>query len=255
MTLPPLDAHAHVDPRIAARDLLALRSVVLVALRTMGEFDSTASRNDPLAVWGLGAHPGVPEAFDAWDADAFASRLASTPLVSEVGLDRRSSVPAAQQSALFAEVLAMVARTPRVVSVHSAGRSSEVLDLIEANPSPGLVLHWWRGTRSETERAVELGCWFSLNARDDDSRSVLRDIPRSRVLTETDHPSAGSARPPGDVLTVERRLGPSARQTVWSNFAQLLRLTGTQHLWPSRIVALGDHALGESANQQPHDRR
>lgn len=45
-----------------------------------------------------------------------------------------------------------------------AGMCSAVLDEVERDPHPGIVLHWFNGSTTEIRRAVEMQCFFSANA-------------------------------------------------------------------------------------------
>ncbi len=54
-----------------------------------------------------------------------------------------------------------------------------------------MVMHWFTGSKSEVRRAVELGCYFSVNSQmlvGDRGRDMLIALPRDRILTETDGP-------------------------------------------------------------------
>lgn len=80
----------------------------------------------------------------------------------------------------------------RVLSIHSRGAATEVLDVIEAERSLGVpVLHWFSGSQAELARAVGLGCWFSVGpamVKSKKGLQLLSKMPRDRVLTETDAP-------------------------------------------------------------------
>jgi TatD DNase family protein len=72
------------------------------------------------------------------------------------------------------------------------------------------VLHWFTGSAAELRRAIDLGCFFSVNhamLSGDKRRALVEAIPRDRILTETDGPfTQTGSRPsvPGDVSeTVE----------------------------------------------------
>lgn len=231
--LPPLDLHAHVKTTIPARDLEQLGAVVFVATRSLDEFASTQRRHDAVTIWGVGCHPGVNSAQDAFDAERFASLARSTPFVSEVGLDGRSKVPMARQEQTFRAVLRVLSEHPRITSIHSSGAPGRVLDALEATPVRGAVLHWWRGTPAQTARAVRLGCWFSVNVAGVKHAADVASIPLDRILTETDHPSgdrgASEPRQPGSVAGVESALAAihgvtdsDIRHQVWANFSQLV---------------------------------
>ena len=88
--------------------------------------------------------------------------------------------------------------------------------MVEAFLSPDrgrVVLHWFTGSASEARRAVDLGCYFSINERmllSPRATSLLREIPQARLLTETDGPFVerdGLPIPPGDVGPTLSALG------------------------------------------------
>lgn len=76
-----------------------------------------------------------------------------------------------------------------------------------------IVLHWFTGTKAEAKRAVEMGCYFSINAAMLDNErhnSMVSVIPLDRMLTETDGPFTKTmerASRPADVAFVVEALG------------------------------------------------
>lgn len=245
-SLPPLDLHAHIKPGIPPRDLERLGAVVFVATRSLDEFALTLKRRDAVTIWGAGCHPGVEAAQRNFERKRFSSLISTTAFVSEIGLEGRSKVPAAQQEATFRDVLAELAVHPRITSIHSSGASGRVLDALAHMPIRGAVLHWWRGTPAETTRAVELGCWFSLNAASMRDPERVSSIPLDRILTETDHPSGDRGNPdprqPGAVADVEASLAriygttpAGIRSQVWANLARLVREASVLELLPRPV--------------------
>lgn len=256
--LPPLDVHAHIDPSIDPRELLALRAVVLAATRSLAEFERTLQRDDPVTVWGLGTHPRVVEAIDSFSRAEFERLVKRTPLVSEVGLDGNSDVPMTNQISVFEEILTILQNEPRIVSIHSAQATSQTIDLLESHPIKGAVLHWWEGTVSETARAVSLGCRFSVNEAAQRRRKVISQIPRNLILTETDHPFTGDGRSiPGNVAVTERLLSDlhsasiaDVRKSIWRSLAALCDDTGTTSLLPPLVRRLTRTARSTQALKQ-----
>lgn len=244
----PIDAHAHVRTDIDERELRALRAVVFAVTREPNEWGAAARRQDRACIWGLGCHPQVVAAFTDFSSVRLAEMLERVPLIGEVGLDRRSKVPMAQQKDVFRQVLEVARVLPRLVSIHSVGATAEVLREMEVQPVPGAILHWWRGDAVETSRAIDLGCYFSLNGAEVRRPKVLSLLPRDRVLTETDYPhtkkSDKAADRPGAVATTESALAEAwgedagaVRNQVWMNFAQLCRRTRTSALLPRAVQA------------------
>ncbi len=244
--LPPLDAHAHIVADIDPRDLTDLDAVILAVTQEPREWDSIITRRDATTIWGLGCHPAVPQALDDFSVTRFVECLAQVAFVGEAGLDGRAKTSLEKQTTVLDAILEAVAAEPRPITLHSVGASTRVLDLVERHPQPGIILHWWRGTEAETARALDLGCWFSLNGAEARKPKVIDWLPRDRVLTETDYPhtrrSDRAADLPGKTETIERALEKSwelnsweVRRQVWQNFRQLMTSTGQMRRLPRGV--------------------
>ncbi|OUE21493.1 putative deoxyribonuclease YcfH [Clavibacter michiganensis] len=245
--LPPLDVHAHVATDIAASDLERLGAVVLIATKSLADFDLARERQDLVSVWGVGCHPALVGVQRAFDARSFERSLAATPYVAEVGLDGSSRVPLEKQTETLLAILDAVRRLPRLVSLHSYKATGELLDVVSKyGPLPGKILHWWLGDEDATARAAKLGCYFSVNYSMVRTTEVWKLIPLDRLLLETDHPSgdrfSASPRQPGRIQSVEVAVANhhhvtarDVRRQVWVNFARAVRDTGTLQLWPHPV--------------------
>lgn len=191
----------------------------------------------------LGFHPQLV-AERAHELPEWEQYLSEARFVGEVGLDAgpRFYKSLDAQKRVFRTVLECCAEIGgKVLTVHSVRSVSAVLDMIEAHlpPSRGkVVLHWFTGSRAEARRAAALGCYFSVNAqmaRSKRGRALIIDLPRERLLTETDGPftqTQGRPASPADVhLAVEaianlRRSTPSALgDTICANLKALLAIT------------------------------
>jgi TatD DNase family protein len=232
MTLPPIDAHAHIEPCVPAWDLAGLGAFVVAVTREPSEWQLALRRRDDLAVWGVGVHPGLPAAIEAFDGDAFNEAVESSLVVGEVGLDGRSKAAATEQQRVFDAVLAVVADHPRPTTIHSVAAGRRVLNALADQPIAAPILHWWRGTKSETEEAVAMGCFFSLNGAEVKNPKVLDLLPPERVLTETDFPHSTrndrAATQPAAVTTIENALMRAwdldelgLRRRLWRNLVEL----------------------------------
>ena len=243
--LPPLDLHAHVDAGIEASELMALRAIVFAVTRTLDEAERALKRSDNTTIWGVGCHPGLVRAQKSFDAERFRALAESTPFVGELGLDGASRVPMNMQRRTLATALGVLQQNPRITSLHSYRATSEILRLIDECPQPGLILHWWLGTKSETNRAIELGCYFSVNISSVRRRALLSQIPLDRFLPETDHPfgdKGQGTRRPGEVGQVEAALAEvhglrteEIRTRTWQNLATVVQETRTSRLLPKQV--------------------
>lgn len=245
--LPPLDTHAHVALDLAPHELENLGAVVLIATRSTAEFQRVRNRTDRASIWGLGCHPGLVGAQQTFELDQFVGMLPATPYVSEVGLDGSSRVNLDAQLANFTSILSALKVAPRVTSVHSYRATRPVLDALKATREcSGIILHWWLGDPDETREAVDLGCYFSVNYSMTKNPDMLRGIPTSRLLLETDHPSGDRFSPPprrpGHLEPVERRLAKvlkrpqeEVRDLTWRNFAHLVQSVEAEARFPIAV--------------------
>ena len=72
-------------------------------------------------------------------------------------------------------------------SIHSAGCPEVVLHLLKEKRPMGGILHWFNNDRTKIDRAVDLGCAFSVNTAMPDNQ--IGQLPRDRALPETDFPA------------------------------------------------------------------
>lgn len=189
----------------------------------------------------LGLHPQLV-AERSGELDLWDKHLSETRYVGEVGLDAgpRFYKSFDLQKRVFQHVLQRCAETgDKVISVHSIRAAKTVLDYMDAYLPPArgkVVLHWFTGSKSEAKRALEMGCYFSINAamlEKERHASLIAIIPPDRLLTETDGPFTKiGERPskPADVALVAQALGllygMSAAElvtTVRENLRSLLR--------------------------------
>ena len=173
--------------------------------------------------------------------------LGTMPLIGEVGLDGGSRIPASDQRRVFRAALRIARDSSRLVSIHSVRAASDVLNEVEAvGGVPGALLHWWRGDATETRRAVDLKCFFSLNGAEAVRPKVISLLPVDRVLTETDYPhtrgSDKSINRPGAVASIELALADAwgmdqeqVRRQLWANLASICSETRTSSLLPRRV--------------------
>lgn len=165
----------------------------------------------------LGLHPQlVAERAD--ELRLWEKLLPETRYIGEVGLDAspRHYRSFEAQMKVFTRVLQACAEAgDKVLSVHSVRSAKVVLDLIEAHLPPDrgrVVLHWFTGSSAEARRAIDLGCYFSVNeAMLGKEPKFLRSVPRHRLLTETDGPFTKAGPRPAEPVDAGRAIVALAR--------------------------------------------
>jgi TatD DNase family protein len=198
-----VDYHVHLDLFQDHVKMLRQSESEGVEIFTMTTTPWAWERNTALAKdlkhvrVGLGLHPQlVAQRFS--EIEIFEKFAGSTNYIGEVGLDAgpRFYKSLDLQREVFCRILrASRSAGPKIMSIHSVRSAGKVMDCIEneiRGPKKiGLVFHWFTGSKSEAQRATEMGCYFSVNPmmlRAEGARKILKSLPLNRLLTETDGP-------------------------------------------------------------------
>ena len=137
------------------------------------------------------------------DALLAADLIRETRFVGEIGLDASpkhvppDSLPT-QLSALQTICKACADTgspdSPCILSIHSVQSAGLTMDVLEECGCFGpcrCIFHWFTGSSDELNRAIRLGCMFSVNEmmlNTRRGREYARQIPADRLLLETDMP-------------------------------------------------------------------
>jgi TatD DNase family protein len=242
MHLSTLDAHGHISPKRLSSDLKGSGAVLAMTL-SLDEATLGAIRNEPNIVWGVGCHPRFVKSQEAFNIRQFESLLKKTAVVGEVGLDAGSRVPLEFQLKNFRQVLEVVSKFPRLVSIHSYRATELVLKELRRRPITIPVLHGWTGSAAETSEAVELGCYFSIHSAVARQSKFRMRVPRERILVESDHgyhdpPAAIPCRIEWVEYLVAQQFNlevEEVRELVWRNLTKMVQETGTQDFLPESI--------------------
>lgn len=197
-----IDFHAHLDlypdPSAVVREVVARGMYVLSVTTTPSAWKGTSALEQPGARvrTALGLHPQLAH-LRASELSLFDEYLPQAPYVGEIGLDGGPEYKRHWQTqlAVFDHILgACKSAGGRILSIHSRRATSAVLDRLELFPGAGTpILHWFSGSRRELDRAIALGCWFSVGPAmlaAEKARALVFAMPKDRVLTETDGPFA-----------------------------------------------------------------
>jgi TatD DNase family protein len=227
-----IDLHCHLDlypdPASIVRKCRDRGIYVLSVTTTPKAWRGTLrlARDCPRIRTALGLHPQLAHERAA-EIALFEGLLPEARYVGEIGLDGSPEFKAHWriQSSVFDRALWATARAGgRVMSIHSRRATDEVLDALQAHPDAGLpVLHWFSGTKRQLERAIAMGCWFSVGPamlRSKKGSELAAAMPRDRVVTETDGPFATTGQrllEPSDVQSAASSLGH-----IWNDEAEVV---------------------------------
>jgi TatD DNase family protein len=249
-----IDFHCHLDlypnHHAVRQECDRLGMYVLSVTTTPSAWKGTSAlaEGSPRIRTALGLHPQLAGERKG-ELSLFDVLLPQAHYVGEIGLDGAPEFRWSwnDQVAVFEHILAECRKAGgRVMSIHSRRASGPVLDFLEKIPAAGTpVLHWFSGSFRDLDRAIKLGCWFSIGPAmlaSEKGRGLAARMPRERVLTETDGPFAqlnGQAIMPWQVENAIQGLSqiwsvPPAdvEQSVFRNLKDLL----AKHLAPSEVL-------------------
>ncbi|WP_204370142.1 MULTISPECIES: Qat anti-phage system TatD family nuclease QatD [Enterobacteriaceae] len=193
-----IDMHCHLDlypqPLAVAEECKRRGTYILSVTTTPRAWHGTSllAKGNQRIRTALGFHPQIAHQ-RSHELELFDSLLSETRYVGEIGLDGGKGFKEHWdvQLKVFRHILKSVNRAGgKIMTIHSRGSASATLDEIE-NIDGIAILHWFTGTPKQLQRAIDLGCWFSVGPAMLDTikgKALALKIPKSRVLTETDGP-------------------------------------------------------------------
>lgn len=206
-----VDSHCHLDFDTFAPDLDAVvqraRAAGLVRMVTIStRVRQFAERIAPVAerfedvFCSVGTHPHHADIELDIEADDLA-RLAEHPKVvaiGEAGLDYHyDNAPRKAQAEGFRRHIAAARRTGLPLVIHARAADDDMAAILtgetEGKGAFPFVLHCFSSGRKLAETGVALGGYVSFSGiaafkRSGELRDIARDLPRDRILVETDAP-------------------------------------------------------------------
>ncbi|HBO5519357.1 Qat anti-phage system TatD family nuclease QatD [Pseudomonas aeruginosa] len=240
-----VDFHCHVDlyndheALIAECDRERVATLAVTTTPKAWPRNRELTQRSPYVRVGLGLHPQLV-AERAGELPLFERYLPDARYVGEIGLDAGprfySSFEA--QERVFERILrACAEQGDKILSIHSVRTAGKVLGHLERALPPErgrVILHWFTGSAAEARRAVEMGCYFSVNEemlRSPKHRKLVASLPLDHLLTETDGPFVhrdGSPIRPSQVALAVGEIavvhGLTAEQTAKAILQNLKRL-------------------------------
>jgi TatD DNase family protein len=237
-----VDTHFHLDLFPNAQEVIGMiehdRVFTIAVTNAPFLFAHTQDlcRQSPLLLPALGMHPELVHSHGN-QIDQFRQLLPSTRFVGEVGLDYVTPDSANRdlQKRTFETILGWCADAgDKILTVHSRRSAADVVAAIGDRFTGTVILHWFSGALRDQRKAVANGLYFSVNPAmilSEQGMHTVREIPRDRLLTETDGPFvtiAGKPAIPGSTKQVCEALAElwgcppeDASEAVRANFERV----------------------------------
>jgi len=111
--------------------------------------------------------------------------------IGEVGLDYKYTKIWDKQLMVFNEMLHLAEKLDLPVIIHSRGTTSQIVEMLPSYKIKKILLHWFSNPISLLTKVVENGYYITEGpptAYSNGIREVVRKIPLTNLLTETDGP-------------------------------------------------------------------
>lgn len=201
-TIELIDFHCHLDlfpnylEMVKESEKLEIKTLTVTNAPNVWRQNQLLIKNCQHIRVALGLHPQLAHSH-AKEISLFEKYLPETRYVGEVGLDGSSGYKETLeiQRKIFKKVLELCASAKgKILTVHSRQAAREVIEYVEKYlplDRGKVVLHWFTGSESQAKRAVEAGCYFSINIKMLEyprKRTLIESLPQDRILTESDAP-------------------------------------------------------------------
>ena len=165
------------------------------------------------------------------DLIEFEEQVDRTSYIGEVGLDFSSEGKKTKDKQIecFEEILRILAGKNKVLSIHSRQAESTILNLLDMFYQENVIFHWYTGSVDLIPEIVKHGYYFSVNEAmlyTSHGRELIYQMPRDRVLTESDAPYNERCDIQKSVVELSKLWNISyndAYQSINNNFRALLK--------------------------------
>lgn len=181
----------------------------------------------------LGLHPQL--VFERYSELSLVERyISETKYIGEIGLDFNNQFYFSKETQVdvFGNIISWCSQKGgKVISVHTVRSDKAVLDILEKHcctEKNKCILHWFCGSMAQLRRAVEMGCYFSINGimiKSPNGQKLIPNIPVEKLLIESDAPFINNINTPQQLET-EMRSIELYLSTIWGgNIPDIIRST------------------------------
>lgn len=140
----------------------------------------------------LGLHP-LLAAENSDEINLFKKYIDQTSYIGEIGLDfsKDGIDTKTAQIEVLRNLLGLLRGKKKIISVHSKKAENILLDLLREYNIKNVIFHWYSGPIDLIPSIISEGYYFSINESmtiSRNGRTIIEEIPRNRILTESDAP-------------------------------------------------------------------
>jgi len=209
------DLHCHIDLMPSMTDFASeakKMGISILAVTTTPkayEKEITYFRSYDNIKVGLGLHPQlISERYK--ELPLVEKYIGEADYIGEIGLDFNNQFYSSKEKQIivFENIIRRCSlKSGKVISIHSVRSDKITLDILEKNDCTKknkCILHWFSGTMMQLRRAIEMGCYFSINGtmiKSPNGQKLISNIPVEKVLIESDAPFINNICTPQQLQT------------------------------------------------------
>lgn len=239
-----VDCHCHLDqykdPLAIIKDPKGKDTFIIAVTNLPSHFKIGLMHTRPFTNIriSLGFHP-LTASKNVNQLELFENYFDETSYIGEIGLDfsKEGIATKNDQIKVFSRIAQKLSNTSsKMISVHSRGAEQQLLEIVDKYRLKNIILHWFTGPNDALQKALSLGCFFSINPKmtiTTKGKNTIEAIPYSRILTESDGPYAkifNRMAMPWDASIVIKHLSETwqqpidvVKEQVWTNFINLTK--------------------------------
>jgi len=155
--------------------------------------------------------------------------------VGEIGLDSKYEKIWDKQLMVFDQMLRLAEKLDLPAVIHSRGTTARIIELLPSYNLKRVLLHWFSNPISALAKAVERGYYITEGPPtvfSNGIREVVRRVPLTNLLTETDgpvrflrQPFSGKRTTPAFIPTVVEAIAEIKKRTLQMSNGMCLRIS------------------------------
>ncbi|MFQ6025532.1 MAG: TatD family hydrolase [Nitrosopumilaceae archaeon] len=197
------DAHIHLSDPEYSRDiphiLITMEKMKIRACCVSMDFQSSQktlelAKKSKLVLPFLGIHPKKASENVEPVTELIRKHPKEISGIGEIGLDNTYTDDIdslKRQENVFRVFLSLAEELKKSVSIHSRRSLDEILSVLPSYRIPGVLLHWFDGSKKQLQNAMDLGCYASFGpvmVYSRDKQVLLSEANPDKILVETDGP-------------------------------------------------------------------
>jgi TatD DNase family protein len=203
-----VDAHVHLSDSEYSENIVhvlaeAKEAGVVALVSNSMDYETSkgsldlASRNSGFVFAALGIHPWTVKIKTHVEFDKVRALISSETTnkalvaIGEIGLDSKYMEVWDKQLLVFEGMLKLAEKLGLPTIIHSRGTTLQIIDMLPSYRIRRVLLHWFSNPIAALDRAVNAGYFISEGPPSvylDGIRDVIRRVPLTNLLTETDGP-------------------------------------------------------------------